>query len=73
MYVLIQLLVAKEEETIKMINFSVCEVIDTRTVNVICKDVTVRALEAIRYAQKARYNLISIGVLDKKRMSARHG
>jgi len=48
-------LVAKEEETVKMVYDSACKVIDIGTVNVTCKDVTVCALEAVRYVPEARY------------------
>jgi len=40
-------LVAKEERTVEMMDDSACEVIDIRTVNVTCRDGTVRALEAV--------------------------
>ena len=43
-----------------------CEVIGTGTVKVTERDRTVRALEAVRYVSEARYNLISIGVLDEE-------
>ena len=40
-------LVAKKERTVEMMDDSACEVIDIRTVNVTCRDGTVRALEAV--------------------------
>jgi len=43
---------------------SACEVIDTGIVKVTGRDGKVRALEAVRYVSEARYNLISIRVLD---------
>jgi len=52
-----------------MMDGSACEVIGTGTVKVKERDGTVRALEAVRYIPKIQYNLISIRVLDKKRMS----
>jgi len=57
-------LVAKEEGTVKMMDDLVCEVIDTETVNITGKDGMMRALEVVRYVPEARYNQISIGVLD---------
>jgi len=59
-------LIANEEETVKMMDDSACEVIITVTVNVTGRDETVRALEAIWYVLEAQYNLISIGVLDEE-------
>jgi len=59
-------LVAKEEETVKIVDGSTCEVIDTGTINVRCRDGTMRALEAIRYVPETQYNLIFIGVLDEE-------
>ena len=59
-------MVAKEEWTIKMVDSSTCEVTGTRTVNITSRDGKLHALEAVRYVPKARYNLISIGVLNKK-------
>ena len=58
-------LVAKEEGIVKMADGSACEVIGTGTVKVI-EDRTVRALEVVWYVLEARYNLISIRVLDKE-------
>ena len=60
-------LVAKKEETVKMVDGSVCKVIGTGTVKVTERDGMVRALEAVRYIPEAGYNLIFIGVLDKER------
>ena len=42
-------MVAKEERTVKMVDGSACEVIDTVTVNFTGSDETVRALEAVWY------------------------
>ena len=60
-------LVIKEEGIVKMVDGSACEVIGSGTVKVTERDGTVCALEAVRYIPKARYNLISIGVLDEER------
>jgi len=49
-----------------MVDGSACEVIDTGTVKVTGRDVTVRALEAVWYVPEARYNLISIKVLNEE-------
>ena len=49
-----------------MVDGSACEVIGTGTVKVTERDGTMRALEAVRYVPEARYNLISISVLDEK-------
>jgi len=59
-------LIAKEEETIKMVDGSSCEGIDTRTVKVTGRDGTMRALEVVRYVPEARYNLTFIGVLNEE-------
>jgi len=59
-------LIAKEEDTVKMVDGSACEVIGTGTINVTCKDGTVCALEAVRYVPEARHDLISIGVFDEE-------
>ena len=59
-------LVAKEEETIKMIDGSACKVIGTGTVKVTKRDGIVRDLEAVQYVLEARYTLISIGVLHEE-------
>ena len=59
-------LVAKEEGTVKMVDGSACEIISTGTINITCRDEMVRALEAVRHVLEARYNLISIGVLDEE-------
>ena len=55
----------KEEETVKMVDDSACEVIGIRTVKVTERDGMVRALEAVCYVPKVRYNLIYIRVLDE--------
>jgi len=60
-------LVAKEEGTVKMVDDSACEVIGTWTIKVTERDGTMCALEAVQYIPEARYNLISIGVLDEER------
>ena len=52
-------LIAKEEESVKMMNGSTYEVIDTGTVNFTCKDGTTHALEVVMYILKVCYNLIS--------------
>ena len=49
-----------------MMDGSACEVIGTGTVKVTERDVTVCALEAVWYVPEARYNLISLRVLDEK-------
>ena len=59
-------LVAKEEEIVKMVDSSACEIIGTGTVKVTKRDGTVRALEAVRYVSEVWYNLISIRVLDEE-------
>jgi len=59
-------LIVKEEETIKIVDDLAYKVIGTRTVKVIEKNETMHALETVRYVLKARYNLITIGVLDKE-------
>ena len=59
-------LVVKEEGIVKMIDGSACEVIDTVTVKGTERDGRVRALEAVWYVPEARYNLISIRVLDEE-------
>jgi len=45
---------------------SACEVIATGTIKITEREGTVRALEAVRYVPEARYNLISIGVIDEE-------
>ena len=50
----------------KMVDGSACKVIGTGTINVTESDGTVHALEVVRYVPKARYNLISIRVLDEE-------
>ena len=59
-------LVAKEDGVVIMMDGSACEVIDTGTIKVIERDRMVHALKVVWYVPEARYNLISIGVLDKK-------
>jgi len=59
-------LVAKKEGTVKMVEGSACEVIGTGTIKVKERDETVHTLEAVRYVPEASYNLISVGVLEKK-------
>ena len=49
-----------------MVDGSACEVIGTRTIKITERDRTVRALEAVWYVPEARYNLISIRVLDEE-------
>ena len=61
-------LVAKDERIVKMVDDSACEVISTGTIKVTERDGTVRALEAVRYVLEARYYLISIRVLDEKKI-----
>ena len=56
----------QEEGIVKMVDGSACEVIVTRTVKVTGRDGTVRALEAVRFAPKAQYNLMFIRVLNEK-------
>jgi len=55
-------LVVKVEGIVKIVDGSTCKVIDTGTVNVTCRDGTVRALEAVRHFLEA----MSIRVLDKE-------
>ena len=43
----VQLFVAEEEETVKIVDGSACKIISTGTVNVTGRDGTVRALEAV--------------------------
>ena len=59
-------LVAKEGGIIKMVDGSSYEAIGTGTVKITKRDGTMRALEAVRYVPEARYNLISIGVLNEE-------
>jgi len=59
-------LISKEEGTVKMVDGSTCKVIGTGTVEVTCRNGTVRALEVVWYILKARYNLIFIRVLDEE-------
>jgi len=49
-----------------MMDGSACEVIGTGTVKVTERDGMVRTLEVVRYVPEARYNLISIRVIDKE-------
>ena len=52
--------VTKEDRTVKIVDGSACEVIDTGTVNLTARYRTVLALKAVQYVSEARYNLISI-------------
>jgi len=45
-------LVAKEKGIVKMVDDFACEVIGTRTVKVIVRDGTMRALEVVRYVRR---------------------
>jgi len=45
-------LVAKEEEIVKMVDGSTCEVIDTGTVKITERDGTMHALEAVWYVRR---------------------
>ena len=47
-----------------MVDGTACEVIGTEIVKVIERDGTLCAREAVQYIREARYNLISIRVLD---------
>jgi len=58
--------VAKEKGIVKMVDGSAYEVIGTGTVKVTGRKRTVCALEAVWYVSEARYNLISIRVLDEE-------
>ena len=58
-------LVAKEEGAVIMVDGLACEVIDTGTIKITEREEIVRALEAVRYVPEARYNLISIKVLNE--------
>ena len=49
-----------------MMDVSAYEVISIRTVKVTGRDGIVRALEAVWYVPEARYNLISIRVLNEE-------
>jgi len=60
------LFAAKEEGSVRIVDGSACEVIGTGSVNVTGRDGTMRTLEAVRYVSEARYNLISIVMLDSK-------
>ena len=57
---------AKEKVIVKMVDGSACEIIDTGTFKVTERGGMVPALEAIRYVPEARYNLISIRVIDEE-------
>ena len=59
-------LIVKEEGTVKIVDGSACKIISTGTVKVTERDETVHALEAVLYIPEARYNLISIRVLDEE-------
>ena len=59
-------LVIKEEEIVKILDGSACEVIYTGTVKVAERDEMMHALEADRYVPEVRYNLISKGCLMKR-------
>ena len=60
-------LVAKEEETVKMVDDSACEIFRTETIIVTSRDKTVRTLKTVQYVPQVRYNLISIWMLDSER------
>ena len=64
-------LVVKEERTVKMVDGSACKVISTGTVKATKRNGTMRALEVVRYVPEARYNQISIGVLDSEEFISR--
>ena len=49
-----------------MVDGSACEVIGNGTVKITGRDGTVRTLEAVWYVPEARYNLISIKVLNEE-------
>ena len=59
-------LIVKEEGIVKIVDGSARKIIDTGTVNVTERDGMVHSLEAVRYIPEARYNLISIRVLDEE-------
>jgi len=59
-------LVTKEEGTVKMVDSLASKVIDTGTIKITERDETVRVLEAVQYVSEARYNLISIELLDEE-------
>jgi len=59
-------LIAKEEEIVKMVDDSACEDIGTGIVKVTERDGTVLTLKVVWYVPEARYNLISIKVLDEE-------
>jgi len=63
---LLNYLVAKEEGIVKMVDGAACKVTGTGMVKVTKRDGMVQALEAIQYVPEARYNLISIRVLDEE-------
>jgi len=54
-------LVAKEEEIVKMVDGSACKVI-----KITCRNGRCVLLEVVMYVPEARYNFISIKVLDKE-------
>ena len=58
-------LAIKEEEIVKIVDGSACEVIGTGTVKVTERDETMHALEAIWYVPEARYNPLSKGCSTK--------
>jgi len=62
----IQLIGCKGGRTIKMVDGSACGVIGSRTVKIIERDETVHVLETVQYVLEARYNLVSIRVLDEE-------
>jgi len=59
-------LLVKEEGTFKMVDDSACKVIGTKTINITGRDGTLCALKVVWYILEARYNLISIRVLDSE-------
>ena len=60
-------MIAKEEGIVKIVDGSACEVIVTGTIKITERGGTVHALEAVWYIPEARYNLISIRVLNEER------
>ena len=59
-------LVVKEEEIVKMVNGSACQVVGTGTIKVTERDETVHALVVIQCVPEVWYNLLSIRMLDEK-------
>jgi len=59
-------LVAKEEETVKMMEDSTCEAINTGTINIAGRNGMVHVLESVRYIPEVWYNLTFIRVLDSE-------